>query len=1202
MTQSLTVIKDLKERERIETEFGKNFMVEAGAGAGKTTELINRVVNQLKDTDITIDQIVIITFTKKAANELKERFIDKLRENHEHPKLKHAYENSDKICIGTIHSFCSKLLKEQPFYSGLGFCFTEIDEEEEMKHLSRLWMNYVNDMDNSKNMTALRLTGTAYSSLKETLLACYDNRDVDIVLPSTDFTADDLPALTESMDRTIKETAGVLEPWGPYLNKPFSEWLEDSKIPERNFKESVKLLSKWMEKDGGDTAECIQNMGIFNRNKLKGLKNNTELNEKYNADVEKLAVIHKELKSVYNRIQKIIYNECMNIIKDAMKAYDSYKRDSNLCSFSDLLIKTRDMLRKHPEVRKHFRRKYKVFYVDEFQDTDPIQAEILFYLAGQEPGPGDSGEVNWMDIKPVPGSLFIVGDPKQAIYRFRRADIAVYKTVKSLVQKHGGEVLKLTHNFRSKESLCNAFNEAFSREGYFAADENDVYQAKYGEMSTKKEQDNIRRVYKYVIKNGKKEEIISKDAAFVVNLVRQLLNSKKARPEDIMIITPFAHDNHVYYNALIKEGIPVIHTGKVNINNYVNRNIIKVLKVLQNPNDTINLAAVLHNVFNISLEDMQNHIKKHRKLSIFEELTGEDAATPAGQALKKLNRYYSLRWKIDNPVALTDYIVEDLGLKSVAMSESDAGKTYKEINMLLESQKDISSATVENDLSRHIERLEAVLKKTYRNLLPSGMGEKGVRLMNLHQAKGLQARVVILASPCESYDKAAKMHIERSMEYNNGKTCTSAPKGYFRLVERYIRGSYKELAKISDWDEKFEEEEKYLEEEEKRLLYVAATRAEELLIIAECEGITDSKTGEVKNKGYWYKLIENFSCPELDDSFIDALEEPDGDETGALEADTETGNLDNKEEVSSDIKEFDDFEDIWRRKIDVPSYTAILPSRLEQERVPKAEEEITITFSEDDGDDNDKAEAYELQVESVNKAEDETEKDSDLPYGPVWGTCIHRVFELIVTEFMKNRKYPDENEIEDIIKSAVSEILMTGETSGRNFSLFFNGSLENRENIKESTEIIFAGINSYVKKQVSDFIKSGLAEKIKTAGVIMPEMPFWLKIIPEEDAVYNDGLYAHLTRYLKSKDKPDEDRKPVIVSGVMDLVICADNEWIIVDYKTNRPRNGKTMEEMLKSKYRSQLEAYKLIFERMTKEKVARLFLYSTVTGEVFDV
>ena len=117
---------------------------------------------------------------------------------------------------------------------------------------------------------------------------------------------------------------------------------------------------------------------------------------------------------------------------ETTQAYEDLKKRSGKLDFLDLLIRTRDMIRDHDAVRADFQERFTHIFVDEFQDTDPLQAEILLLLAAS-----DRGTCRWRDVTPVPGKLFIVGDPKQSIYRFRRADVGTYLQVKELLSKEG---------------------------------------------------------------------------------------------------------------------------------------------------------------------------------------------------------------------------------------------------------------------------------------------------------------------------------------------------------------------------------------------------------------------------------------------------------------------------------------------------------------------------------------------------------------------------------------------------------------------------------------------------------------------------------------------------------------------------------------------------------------------------------------------
>jgi ATP-dependent helicase/nuclease subunit A len=144
-------------------------------------------------------------------------------------------------------------------------------------------------------------------------------------------------------------------------------------------------------------------------------------------------------------------------LQSAVSAYEALKSRTGRLDFVDLLIKTRDLIRDDAGVRTELQRRFTHFFVDEFQDTDPLQAEILLLLSADE-----SSETDARNIQPVPGKLFLVGDPKQAIYRFRRADVAIYEDVKKALLEKGAQLLHLTTSFRGPPSLQSFVNTAFS--------------------------------------------------------------------------------------------------------------------------------------------------------------------------------------------------------------------------------------------------------------------------------------------------------------------------------------------------------------------------------------------------------------------------------------------------------------------------------------------------------------------------------------------------------------------------------------------------------------------------------------------------------------------------------------------------------------------------------------------------------------------
>ena len=140
-----------------------------------------------------------------------------------------------------------------------------------------------------------------------------------------------------------------------------------------------------------------------------------------------------------------------------VEGFEQLKERAGYLDFLDLLLRARNLVRDNRDVRVDLQRRFTHIFVDEFQDTDPLQAEILMLLGSDDPDQRD-----WRQARPVPGKLFIVGDPKRSIYRFRRADVALYQAVKRQVTASGGALVDLNVSFRAVPEIQSAVNAAFA--------------------------------------------------------------------------------------------------------------------------------------------------------------------------------------------------------------------------------------------------------------------------------------------------------------------------------------------------------------------------------------------------------------------------------------------------------------------------------------------------------------------------------------------------------------------------------------------------------------------------------------------------------------------------------------------------------------------------------------------------------------------
>jgi CRISPR-associated exonuclease Cas4 len=147
-------------------------------------------------------------------------------------------------------------------------------------------------------------------------------------------------------------------------------------------------------------------------------------------------------------------------LDELIKAYQDYKRRAAMLDFTDLLCFARDLVRDNATVRAVIADRYQHILVDEFQDTDPVQAELLFRIAADGT---EESDAHWSERRSRPGALFMVGDPKQAIYGFRGGDVVSYRRVRRAIEASWpGNVLQLTNNFRSRPAIIEHVNTCFS--------------------------------------------------------------------------------------------------------------------------------------------------------------------------------------------------------------------------------------------------------------------------------------------------------------------------------------------------------------------------------------------------------------------------------------------------------------------------------------------------------------------------------------------------------------------------------------------------------------------------------------------------------------------------------------------------------------------------------------------------------------------
>lgn len=864
--KGMTVLADQADRERILTDLDTNLLVEAGAGSGKTTSLVGRLL-ALIESGVRVQEIAAITFTNKASDEMKERFRLALEKAHREAatgdadgaanadssdglrsselrkqRLADAIANLDLVFIGTIHSFCGALLRERPIESGLDPSFEELDEDGDRAFRERCWDDYLAELGGEERVRLeelLRL-GVDVNTLRDVYERVSYFADVEVPVRET---------AMPDFDRIRVTLFPLLELAARYLpqTEPPAGWDTVQKLV-RQSRQKLKYM------DPSDDMRLLELIKDFDR-KLDVTLNRWTSKEWASEMKQRFPEWQRDVLAPFLREwREFLYPKLIGFVRPALEYGRERRYAAGKLNFQDLLMEAAKLLREHPEVRAYFARRYTRLLVDEFQDTDPIQAELMFLLTGEAAQEGQQEGTHvreWRKLTPRQGSLFVVGDPKQSIYRFRRADISIYNEVKSRIGACGA-VLRLTANFRSVHAIGDFVNGQFV--GKLPPEET-VQQAAFVLMETRKSNPTDGRrsphgIYalSYPKLPGGKAAAAQQDAeriaayvAWACGIGSSASGGKAARgggiqiadgagsrpavPSDFLILTKTREFLHLYAEQLDLLGIPSDTSGSVTVYEELLA-LWQLAKTLDDPADSPALLAVLRGMmFGISDRALYVYKRAAGVISLhrlIEELECPDEALPVRAALMRLRTYRDWIRGSSSAIAVFTRIVDDLGLlpyvSTLSAGSIRAGTLVRLMQLL---QSDPLAAASWPALCRAIgERL------TDRGMETSSLhagGGGAVRIMNLHKAKGLEAPVVFLACPCGETDHDATEYIDRSGE---------VARGYFTISRKV--GEYKSetVAQPPGWEEMNERERLFSNAEKDRLLYVAATRPKQMLVVS----------------------------------------------------------------------------------------------------------------------------------------------------------------------------------------------------------------------------------------------------------------------------------------------------------------------------------------------------------------------------------
>ncbi len=817
MTGSMIIPKDEAVRESIRNNLETSLVIEAGAGTGKTTLLIDRLMSLLHKFDIS--EIVAITFTEKAAAELSERLRTRLELSvndvgESHPLLK-ALNNFDRARISTIHSFAASIIRERPIEVEIDPEFSLVEPDVEKDLLKTILTDDLNKSNidrDSAIMRFLQLGGT-FEHIQTMLGNLYEHRDL----------IDFIPVDSESFDEIA--ISGHLSNWLLEQNKQVE--LHCSNSDDRLLLKLNEIIQGY-PKDENGIWSWLGNWKPFKTSRL-GTKKNWDSAEALNNCREELTQFADDVGNLVYQARTETLEQLVKWLDNLIKRAETVKRDNGQLGYQDLLLLTRKLLDR-PDILQHFQDKFKRILIDEFQDTDPLQVEIAMMLAQKSSDKNQKSPDNGML---EPGKLCIVGDPKQSIYRFRRADPRVYQSATDDILKTGNKLF-ITQNFRSAAGIVNFVNRFFTsmwmqisndESNYVPIDplENriDLFPIPSVSILTPPSQqydDTAKTDYVRLVEAQAIAMTISTAVDRWLVAERQpdnTLSSRPARYGDIAILFPSTTDLDLFSDVLTESGIPFqVEGGKKFYRAQIITDLFNCIAAVDNPADRLVVMGALRSPFlGISDEVLVHWIDNSNGLLDYRQ--DNFSKSPAlSDALKILKDLHNQRNDL-SPDRLIDKLLYDTdslpAIASQPYGDSDV--------MLLRKIIDLAKIYAPNGGgSLRSFRRWLANRMSYNDEKRRGSPDNSnrVKLMTVHAAKGLEFPILFLAN--------------MNSEFKNNPDII-----YDRLHKRFEFGIGSRSKDVrfesSGFSELLAEEQEIQSAERLRLLYVAMTRACDHLIL-----------------------------------------------------------------------------------------------------------------------------------------------------------------------------------------------------------------------------------------------------------------------------------------------------------------------------------------------------------------------------------
>lgn len=807
-------LPDETARRRVTDDLGTTFLVEAGAGTGKTTVLVHRLLALVRNGRGRLERIAAITFTEKAAAELRVRLRGEIDAaltgsltDDERLNLQTTRLQLERAQLSTVHAFCAALLRERPVEARVDPSFTVLDQLAVRLLRTEVWQEWLaQEMDHGPDILkqALR-SGLTLAHLETLRDFAVEQRDCLYLAPAV--VASSQPEFRTLLVRCMAQLSTLRASCVNVADRALAQIT------------ALAALLPAGEDDRQWHRLLLHELSIDIRAGMRANWRPATALDEVRALLKQINEAHANAHSAW------FHNMTLALVRwlgGYLRAYEDKKRERSSLDFTDLLLCTRDLLKQNLEVRRYFHGRFDYLLVDEFQDTDPLQAEIVFFLAEREPRATD-----WAGVELRPGKLFLVGDPQQSIYRFRRADLEVYAQVRAAIERQGA-VLSLSANFRTRAPILTWINETFTRE--FAGME--VDQPPYRPLTATRQEETGREVVflpvppDLVSAQPSREELRQAEAKTVAAFLKQAVTyaglaiwgDRAVQYRDIAVLFRTHQAMAAYEEALQSVGVPYrVYGGRRYANRQEVEELRALLRTIESPSDTVALVATLRSsLFGFTDEELALLVSTGGKLgyltpSVPTTIPVADRWIAAFAVLRDL---HARRAHI-SPVSLLYEIYDRTHLLPLFALRPQGAQRVANLLKLIDTARTLSTRgpNTLTALTRILEQHEYITEEGEPPITEDQ--DDALHLFTIHKAKGLEFPVVILADAVSTGGRSSRTGIiERitgSLELRIGpRTLTCTTQGWQKAE---VREQARDAA------------------EERRLWYVAAARARDHLII-----------------------------------------------------------------------------------------------------------------------------------------------------------------------------------------------------------------------------------------------------------------------------------------------------------------------------------------------------------------------------------